>query len=54
MIIVLKPNSTTEDLSHVERLVTARGLDTHVVQGTDMTIIGCIGDTSKLILKYSK
>lgn len=48
MIIVLKPNSTTEDISHVEQMVTVRGLDTHVVHGTDMTIIGCIGDTSKI------
>ena len=29
-------------------MVTVRGLDTHVVHGTDMTIIGCIGDTSKI------
>ena len=48
MIIVLKPNSTTEDIAHVEQMVTVRGLDTHVVHGTDMTIIGCIGDTSKI------
>ena len=40
MIIVLKPNSTTEDIAHVEQMVTVRGLDTHVVHGTDMTIIG--------------
>ena len=48
MIIVLKPNSTIEDIAHVEQMVTVRGLDTHVVHGTDMTIIGCIGDTSKI------
>ena len=44
MIIVLKPNSTIEDIAHVEQMVTVRGLDTHVVHGTDMTIIGCIGN----------
>ena len=38
----------TEDIAHVEQMVTVRGLDTHVVHGTDMTIIGCIGDTSKI------
>ena len=37
MIIVLKPNSTIEDIDHVEQMVTVRGLDTHVVHGTDMT-----------------
>lgn len=36
MIIVLKPNSTIEDIAHVEQMVTVRGLDTHVVHGTDM------------------
>ncbi len=48
MIIVLKPFSTQEDISRVVDLVKARGLDTHIVQGSEMTIIGCIGDTSKI------
>ena len=41
MIIVLKPNSTQEQVSRVEALVKKRGLDTQ-------TIIGCIGDTSRI------
>ena len=45
MIIVLKPHTTEENISRVENLVKNRGLDTHVVRGTEMTIIGCIGDT---------
>ncbi len=48
MVIVLKPNSTPENVNHVVEQVKARGLDTHVVEGTEMTIIGCIGDTSKV------
>lgn len=46
MIIVLKPHTTEENISRVENLVKSRGLDTHVVRGTEMTIIGCIGDTT--------
>ena len=47
MIIVLKPHTTEENISRVENLVKNRGLDTHVVRGTEMTIIGCIGDTGR-------
>ena len=46
MIIVLKPHTTEENISRVENLVKNRGLDTHIVRGTEMTIIGCIGDTT--------
>ena len=48
MIIVLKPNSTKEQVARVEELVKMRGLDTHIVVGTGQTIIGCIGDTSRI------
>ena len=46
MIIVLKPHTTEENIARVENLVKNRGLDTHIVRGTEMTIIGCIGDTT--------
>ncbi|MCF2682105.1 3-deoxy-7-phosphoheptulonate synthase [Faecalicatena contorta] len=48
MIIVLKPRTTHEDISRVENMIKRRGLDTHIVEGQEMTIIGCIGDTSKI------
>ena len=51
MIIVLKPNTKQEDVSRVEHLVKRRGLDTHIVVGQEMTIIGCIGDTTKIDAK---
>ena len=51
MIIVLKPNTTPEAIDFVEELVKSHGLDTHVVRGQEMTIIGCIGDTSKIDAK---
>ena len=48
MIIVLKPHTTKDDVSRVENMVKKRGLNTHVVQGEEMTVIGCIGDTAKV------
>lgn len=48
MIIVLKPRATKDDLSRVEQLIKRKGLDTHVVEGVEMTIIGCIGDTTQV------
>ena len=51
MIIVLKPLSPKEDIERVENMVKARGLDTHVIEGAEMTIIGCIGDTSRIDAK---
>ncbi|MDY5845616.1 MAG: 3-deoxy-7-phosphoheptulonate synthase [Bariatricus sp.] len=45
MIIVLKPRTTEENITRVENMVHARGLETHTVRGEELTIIGCIGDT---------
>ena len=46
MIIVLKPHSTEETITRVENMVKNRGLDTHIVRGTEMTIIVCMGYTT--------
>lgn len=46
MIIVLKPNTSEENVTRVENQIKAKGLDTHIVRGTGLTIIGCIGDTT--------
>ena len=46
MIIVLKQRATHDDLTRVEQMIKRRGLDTHIVEGSEMTIIGCIGDTT--------
>lgn len=48
MIIVLKPRTTEENVLRVENLIKKRGLDTHIVRGSEMTIIGCIGDTTAI------
>lgn len=46
MIIVLKPHTSEENITRVENQIKKKGLDTHIVRGTEMTIIGCIGDTT--------
>ncbi|MDK1031180.1 MAG: 3-deoxy-7-phosphoheptulonate synthase [Planctomycetia bacterium] len=51
MIIVLKANATGEDLQTVVDRIREMGLDAHVSQGEFRTIIGAIGDESKLRLE---
>ena len=48
MIIVLKPRTSEENISRVENMIKRHGLDTHTVRGAEMTIIGCIGDTTSV------
>lgn len=48
MIIVLKPRATKADVNRVEKMVLDKGLNSHIVIGEEMTIIGCIGDTTRV------
>ena len=48
MIILLKPRTTEENIVRVENMIKRHGLDTHTVRGAEMTIIGCIGDTTSV------
>ena len=47
-IIVLKQDAAEEDLRHIIKKLESRGLKAHVSKGTERTIIGVIGDTSKI------
>ena len=47
-IIVLKPEATEEALRHILKKLESRGLTAHVSKGTERTIIGVIGDTSRI------
>lgn len=51
MIIVLKQHSGQKEIDRVETLIKTKGLDTHIVKGAGQTIIGCIGDTSRIDAK---
>ena len=48
MIIILKPGVTPEQVDTVIQRVESLGLQAHLSQGTHRTIIGVIGDESKL------
>lgn len=47
-IIVLKTDATGDDIKHIVKKLESRGLRVNISQGTERTIIGVIGDTSKI------
>ena len=47
-IIVLKPDATDEALRHILKKLESKGLNAHVSKGTERTIVGVIGDTSRV------
>jgi 3-deoxy-7-phosphoheptulonate synthase len=47
-IIVLKPDATDDALRHLLKKLESKGLKAHVSKGTERTIVGVIGDTSKI------
>jgi len=48
MIIVTKHGVSQEELDHIRERVESLGLRTHVSQGEHRTVIGCVGDESRL------
>ena len=48
MIIVMKQNSTTSDISSVTEKLKLHDLSAHISEGVSQTIIGVIGDKSKI------
>jgi 3-deoxy-7-phosphoheptulonate synthase len=47
-IIVLSRDATEKQLAHIVKKLESRGLQANVSKGTERTIIGVIGDTSKV------
>lgn len=50
MIVILKPNTPEDRITHLLGWLTAQGLGTHVSVGEYQTVIGLIGDTGKVDL----
>ena len=48
MIIVLKQEAKTEDVARIEKTIEEKGLQVHVSKGENQTIMGLIGDTTKV------
>lgn len=53
-IIVLKPNVTEEAIRHIVKKLENKGLSANISRGTERTIIGVIGDTSKVTEEEEK
>lgn len=49
MIIVMKPHASQEDIDQVIKTITQKGLSAHLSKGTEVTIIGVVGDKTKLM-----
>lgn len=48
MIVILKKDAAKQDVDNFIDSIKQRGLGVHVVVGVDQTIVGLLGDTSKL------
>jgi 3-deoxy-7-phosphoheptulonate synthase len=48
MIIVTRPGTTEAEVDRIRERVEALGLRTHISQGEQRTIVGCIGDEERL------
>lgn len=53
-IIVLKPDVTEEAIRHIVKKLESKGLSANISRGTERTIIGVIGDTSKVTEEEEK
>lgn len=48
MIVVMKPKASSDAIDSVIRLIKDHGLNAHLSEGSEVTIIGVVGDKSKL------
>ena len=50
MIIVMKPKAPKASIEHVMEIIRENGLETHLSEGKQVTIIGVVGDKTRLNL----
>lgn len=48
MIIIMKPQASKEDVQKVTSLIESKGLQVHLSEGSQVTIVGVVGDKTKL------
>ncbi|HTU27594.1 MAG TPA: 3-deoxy-7-phosphoheptulonate synthase, partial [Pirellulales bacterium] len=48
MIVVMKKNASPEDISHMVTRIESLGLKSHVIVGTERTVIAAVGDDRKI------
>lgn len=51
MIVVMKPNSTQENIDNIVNTLHELGLEAHLSKGAEVTLIGVVGDKEKFIQK---
>ena len=44
MIVVMKPQSTSEQVDEIVRMVSEMGLNANIIRGTERTVVACVGD----------
>lgn len=49
MIIVMKPMASENSIEHVIKIIETSGLQAHLSRGNEVTIIGVVGDKTKLV-----
>ena len=48
MIVIMKPMTEQTEIDKLAESLTAQGVEVNPVYGTDLTILGLVGDTSKI------
>ena len=48
MIIIMKRSARQEEIDHIIQIIESNGLDVHLSTGKEVTLIGVIGDKTKL------
>lgn len=48
MIVIMKPTATDDNIKKISQQIESQGLDIHLSRGTEVTIIGVVGDKTKL------
>ena len=48
MIIIMRPGAAKEAIRNITEQIEGKGLQVHLSQGHEVTIIGVVGDKSKL------
>jgi len=54
MIAVLKSDATTAQIQHLVHWLKAMNLDVHISEGTEVTVLGLVGDTSRVDMELLK
>ena len=49
MIIVMKPKASEEAIKNIIQIIEKNGLQSHLSRGDEVTIIGVVGDKTKLV-----